>query len=85
MSPTVGLLVESDDVDHPDLGNGLGNEGHLGTNEISVLQGRLTGKEVDANGAIGRDLGVDELFDTNGETFGDGIEFEVVSYAGGAQ
>ena len=39
----VGLLVEPDDVDDADLGHGLGDQAHLGADEVLVERRRPTG------------------------------------------
>ena len=77
----VGLLVEPDDVDHADLGHRLGDEVHLGADEVLVLHGVGPGQERHLDGSVGGELGVHQLLDSRPEALGQRVELEV--HAGG--
>ena len=45
--PAVRLFVQADDVDHADLADRFGDEGHLGPDQVLVLDRGRTGQELD--------------------------------------
>ncbi len=77
MSATVRLAVETDDVDHPDLLDPLGDEVHLGADEIRVLERLLPGHEEDLGGISPDELLVEFALHITTELHGDAVELEI--------
>ena len=61
MGAPVGLSVETDDVDHPDLLDPLRNEVDLGAEEGRVNVGGPPVEEADRYGPVGLQFGVDPV------------------------
>jgi hypothetical protein len=74
----VGLLVEADDVDEPDLGD-VAYQAGLRADQVVGLERRclVRGEERDLDRPVRGDLGVDELLDTGAEALGQRVELEV--------
>jgi DNA-binding SARP family transcriptional activator/energy-coupling factor transporter ATP-binding protein EcfA2 len=73
----VGLLVEADDVDDADLGHGVGDQADLRPDEILVEDGLGAREEAHLDGAVGRELLVDERLHLPREPFRERVELEV--------
>src|SRR5207249_5922481 len=76
MGAAVGLLVEPDNVDDPDLTHRLGYEVDLGADQVVVGQRLVAGQVGDLDGPGGGQLGVDELPHARPEPFRETIELE---------
>src|SRR4051795_3589970 len=73
----VGLLVEPDDVDHPDLRHRLGDHRDLGADQVLVHHGRRAGQERNLDRAVRGQFVVDELLDSWAEALRQWVELEV--------
>ena len=63
MGTAVGLLVQANNVHHPDLGHRGGNQADFGADELAVQHGGTTIDERHLDGPVRRDLGVAQGLD----------------------
>jgi hypothetical protein len=77
VSAAVGLLVETDDVDDSDVGDRLGDQVHLGADQIVVGQRDGAGQARNLDVMVVGDRVVGELLEPFLESVGQRIEFEV--------
>src|SRR3954453_17652049 len=73
----ISLLVETDDVDHPNLRHGLRDHRDLRADEILVHHRRRSGQERHFDLPVGGQFVVDELLDARPEPLRQRVELEV--------
>src|SRR5690606_16584839 len=73
----IGLAIEADDVDHPDLCDPFGDEVDLGTDQIGILDGGIPGQIDDLRGVALDEFVVELALDFFPELGADRVEFEV--------
>ncbi len=82
MGATIGLPVQAHDVDDPDLLHPLGNQVHLGADQVWIRESLPAGHPDDLRRISAHQLLVEDPLDFTTELLGDPIEFEV--HASGA-